>query len=384
MIFKLEHYPVNWIDGMKISKQHFIESNDYISDLVRDSNSIQLTSLNFGLLPAPKNGSRNFEITVETKNDSIMVITLYCCYAITQGGFRISYDPLVKNELSIIRNIDILELNNNTFESFYIILFANPFVRTPIGIPSIDENPPRHPYSDVTYELQIIPTNQINNIELGPYCLIIGKIQNEYGLLKLDKKFIPACTQLLCHEDLIHFHKNCLLKLENLKVLSLNIIKKINDKNKPSTIANTVFHLCKIMALYISKVIFKLQHELLEKTPIKTIEIISSMAQNQYCFEKCLSEIDREEYLKYIMEWTELTPKDLEYTFSSICEIKYDHNNIYESVVIASNYLKKNEAIWNALCSLEFIGQHKENMVVTKETIQLKDELPKKRWSILD
>lgn len=383
MIFKLEHHPVNWIDGMKISKKHLIESNDYVSDLIRDSNSTQLTSFNYGLLPAPKNVQNSIELKFEIKNDYILFIKLNRCYAITQGGFKIYFDSHSTNELSIIRQLDNSELTNIQ-EDFDIILIANPFIRIPVGIPSLDENPPRHPYSEVSYNLQIIPSNQINKIELGPYYFIVGKIKNEYGTFKLDKNFIPPCSQLCAHEDMAYFHKNCLLKLRNIQNLSFSIIKKINEKNKPNTVAAIIHSFCKQIASFISNILFLTEQQLPEKPPIKLINIISSMAQNQYCIERFLSEAEREEYLKYVMEWTELNPKDVAQLFSVMCEAQYDHNNISESVLRCSEYLNKIEAIWNAFNSLEFIGQHKENMVVTKEVIQSKEEQPKKKWSILD
>ena len=32
----LTHYPVNWIDGMKLSSSHFIAVQDFVTDSVRD------------------------------------------------------------------------------------------------------------------------------------------------------------------------------------------------------------------------------------------------------------------------------------------------------------------------------------------------------------
>ena len=33
----LTHYPVNWIDGMKLSSSHFIAVQDFVTDSVRDA-----------------------------------------------------------------------------------------------------------------------------------------------------------------------------------------------------------------------------------------------------------------------------------------------------------------------------------------------------------
>ena len=47
----LTHYPVNWIDGMKLSSSHFIAVQDFVTDSVRDAIALQTTDLNYGLHP---------------------------------------------------------------------------------------------------------------------------------------------------------------------------------------------------------------------------------------------------------------------------------------------------------------------------------------------
>ena len=47
----LTHYPVNWIDGMKLSSSHFIAVQDFVTDSVRDAIALQTIDLNYGLQP---------------------------------------------------------------------------------------------------------------------------------------------------------------------------------------------------------------------------------------------------------------------------------------------------------------------------------------------
>ena len=42
----LTHYPVNWIDGMKLSSSHFTAVQDFVTDSVRDAIALQTTDLN--------------------------------------------------------------------------------------------------------------------------------------------------------------------------------------------------------------------------------------------------------------------------------------------------------------------------------------------------
>ena len=47
----LTHYPVNWIDGMKLSSSHFTAVQDFVTDSVRDAIALRTTDLNYGLHP---------------------------------------------------------------------------------------------------------------------------------------------------------------------------------------------------------------------------------------------------------------------------------------------------------------------------------------------
>ena len=45
----ITHYPVNWIDGMKLSSSHFIAEQDFVTDSLRDAIALQTTDLNYGI-----------------------------------------------------------------------------------------------------------------------------------------------------------------------------------------------------------------------------------------------------------------------------------------------------------------------------------------------
>ena len=45
----LTHYPVNWIDGMKLSSRHFTAVQDFVTDSVRDAIALRTTDLQLWL-----------------------------------------------------------------------------------------------------------------------------------------------------------------------------------------------------------------------------------------------------------------------------------------------------------------------------------------------
>ncbi|WP_299248930.1 hypothetical protein [uncultured Cytophaga sp.] len=388
MEFPIEHFSVNWIDGMKISKDHFIDTNKYVVDLIRSNQSTYINSFNYGLCIPEYKSEESIEIQVSESAENTLKITLQKCTAITSGGFKIKINQNNNNDPALTKYIQKNQhvSSNKSIETrwFEIVLLANPYKRKPIGIPSIEENPPRHPSTEVSYEIEIIPTEEVSINELGPYSFLIGRMKSENGIVSFDKTYTPACTSISSHKHLIQFHEECISYIQKLHETSYKIIQKIHKKNKPSAIAKNVQILCEQTTAYISSIYFILLNELPESTPIKLINCISTLSSIQYRTYQCLAEEDREELFKYFFEWTELTPKRLDQLLALSSQIKYDHNNIQASIKSSIDFLIMTDTVWSKMNALDFIGQRKENIVVTKETVQIKEEAPKKRWSILD
>ena len=85
MIEKLNHFPVNWIDGMKINKTHFTEVQNFVSDSVRDAVGVHTSMIGYGLLPVKD----PVKINLIIDNHKLLRIKVEECHAITPNGSRI-------------------------------------------------------------------------------------------------------------------------------------------------------------------------------------------------------------------------------------------------------------------------------------------------------
>ena len=82
----LTHYPVNWIDGMKLSSSHFIAVQDFVTDSVRDAIALQTTDLNYGLQPVAGD-SVKMHVLLDHYNQ--LQLTLEECHAVTPNRIHI-------------------------------------------------------------------------------------------------------------------------------------------------------------------------------------------------------------------------------------------------------------------------------------------------------
>lgn len=384
MIFPVKHLPVNWIDGMKVSKDNFIDTDKHYHDLLRDTASLFLTNTNFGLLPSTR-GSRNvFDLSHIQSTASSLILKLNYCNAVTPGGCRIYITEDKHNTLTAGITSDDTDKIGTELTWYDVVIAVNPYERVPMGNPDPEENPPRHPYSDNRYELSIIPSDQLNIAELGAYYLVIGKIKSKANTLYFQENYIPPCTSVDSHPALIDFYEMMGDALEKMHGLSIKIIQKICNKNKPSTIAKNYKEVCEKVLDFTTSIFFNYRNSASQASPIYLINIASTLANKMHTsLYLCPSE-EREELLKYIFEWCEIPPNAFEEELRKAIEVQYDHYDISAPLEVLARFLKTINTIWTKMNNLEYIGQRKENIVVKKEDIQERIEPPKKRWSILD
>jgi len=97
MIEKLNHFPVNWIDGMKINKTHFTEVQNFVSDSVRDAVGVHTSMIGYGLLPVKD----PVKINLIIDNHKLLRIKVEECHAITPNGSRIEIGEGTSENLSL-------------------------------------------------------------------------------------------------------------------------------------------------------------------------------------------------------------------------------------------------------------------------------------------
>jgi len=382
MIFPVKNLAVNWIDGMKVTKDNFIETDKHHHDIARDIVSLSLTGYNYGLLPAQTSTKEAFDLRVSENSASGIHLKLYYCNAITVNGCRICLTTDSPVLSAFLKNEKPVLDSNSESKSFDVVLTANPFDRVPAGNPDPEENPPRHPFTDSTYKLHIIPSEQLNYAELGTYYLIIGKVKSKEGYFELEN-YIPPCTAVTSHSGLVGYYENLGSSADFIHNTSLKIMQKIFEKNKPSSIAKNFSMLCEKILGYTTNLFFLYRNSIPFTAPIYLVDAMSTLANLIRTTLYLIPPEEREELLKYIFEWCEVTPNAFEEELVKAIDIRYDHNNIIGSMDILTHFTQMLSAVWNKMNSLEYIGQRRESIVVKNEVVK-QVEPTKKRWSILD
>jgi hypothetical protein len=206
----LKHFPVNWVDGMKIKKQHFIDTENAMLDQIRDAISGGLHAQNYGLLPAKAESKESLRCWFIADNQQQWRIKLTECRAVTPGGARIEIPEHTVHSLKYATTFPEAVYNwdpQHTENVYYILIQVNPFNRQPSGEPLLTEDPPRLPYATPEYNLYVAPVSQLPNGQLGSYQMVLGRIFIVDGRPQLDDDYIPPCSMVSSHPALTDLHQ---------------------------------------------------------------------------------------------------------------------------------------------------------------------------------
>jgi hypothetical protein len=388
MLFLIKKTLVNWVDGMKISKNHLLQTEDYLIDIIRDTTSTRLTDNNFGLLPPYKGEklSSDFEITNRVSNH--VEIKLRRCNAITAGGCRININPTEYSEYLIMDysfdDDTDYKKEDEEYQYWDVILVVKPFERVPVGAPDPEETPPRHPDASQVYSLFIKPAGQINSKEFGMHHLVIGRVVKKSDRYEVDTDYIPPCTSMNSHPDMKEYYETFGQQLNDIETSSHKIIQKIHERENNSDIAKNINRVCETLLNYIATVYFNYRNNGRFYSPLETANTFSSLAHTGFSAIQYMSKKQKEEMLRYFYEWSDVTPGNFTELLTDTLEIIYDHHNIRQVMELINRFLSVFSSLWIKLSTLEYIGQHKENIVVAEKTQKHEQVSRQSGWTIVD
>ncbi|NDV78481.1 type VI secretion system baseplate subunit TssK [Dysgonomonas sp. 511] len=382
---KMEYKRVNWTEGMDVRFDLFEQTENYFTNFICQSSAIQLNKNNFGLLPSADRKANSSEFDISERVTGTVEIKLRKCNAIMIGGCRINYNPSFGEAMEYVHTFDA-NTKENLSDTVYwdVIITADPYRRVPSGMPDASETPPRHPDVSTYYGLSIVPKGELNTELLGTYHLVIGRIRHFGERYVVDSNFIPPCTSMASHTDLTRYFEQFGSLMNDIENASKVIIAKIRNRSQNSTIATHIGTMCEDMMRYIASVYFNYRNVGLDATPITIVNYFSTLAHICYINMNFINKIEKEELLRYFYEWSDVKPGSFEELLSNTLGIIYDHNNIRAMMMQVETFLRIISELWIKLSSLEYIGQHKENIVIGERSNS--HEIVKKvgGWTILD
>ncbi len=387
----LKYKAVNWIDGMKISKDHLIQQESFFTDSLRDSTATQINKLNYGLLSATNEGGKSLNLKITVDPAKVIRVHLLECHAVTAAGERveITSDNAVKVNNDTDKLTADFDFNESKEKSFYIVLSVNLFARVPVGKPDANEIPPRYPFVAPRYTVEVLPESQISNSENA--VLIIGKLQVSAGRMMVLDKFIPPCTQVRNYPQLLETYYSLGNLLGETANLNLSIIQKVHAKSQTTSLVKSFMTLSEKVTDFLADNLGRFMWIVSEMPPVYLIENFIRFAYTVKFSLERLTPKDKEELLTYFSEWTDFTVPEINEKIAAMLKCEYNHDDIAQSLNATEEFMTTIHTIFSKLNSLDFIGKKKgerafvqeRSFTAEKEVEEVSEKEKKKGWSFL-
>lgn len=348
---------INWKDGMKLNKSHFI-----LNDTIRDSKIKKLISqktsnFEYGLLPSDEH---DFEHKILEIRNRVLHINSF--QAITKGGAF--YDIDTSDNLSY----DLETLESSASKS-YIVVISETSEKLPTGIPDSNEVPPRHPYSEPRYEVSLMDPDSIRTDDFAMSHLVLGKILYSEYSIELDESYIPPSTKIRSSTQLVRRYRHILALIEDINRHSFEIVQKATSKQRRGEINDLARHTIYLM----EKVIFYIAHNIdaltniyIEKPPIYLINFMNGFGRVVLSALKCIRNVDKEALLRYYESHLGLQPHEFESDMREISTLRYNHINLSKDLAHAERFLESFKSFTNKAIHLEYHSVERVDVVSEK------------------
>ena len=381
MTTELKHFPVNWVDGMKISRRHFEQNEFFMHDALRDTCAVGLTGFDYGILPLKD--SLNVQIACD-HNQQIQV-KLVSCRALMPNGIRVELHdgaPL-QLQVSLKETAEKYALQTSANQQFELVLSANPFKRVPAGEPIMDEMPPRHPFTRPELQLSLVPSEALNIDELSNG-LIIGRIINKNGEPQPVSDYIPACASVSSVFALREWYAAFQNHLNLLENYTVKVCQKTKDKTQRTDLSDSVGGLAVAVLEDVARHRFAMKWRIPQQAPIHLLEIVLQPVQTVQTFLNRCAAKEKEELLTYLGEWMDMMAGAFEGQVKSLLQLEYEHTELARIFTEVDAFYKTLATVFYKLSQLELIGKRKgQNVFIIEHQVEERKtpETPKPRWS---
>jgi|GEM_PF-3523086 len=359
-------YNVNWIDGMKINKSHFVHNdrrNRFLSTNLLDTLS---RSYQYGILPSTNIGKKPL-IQIE---DGFIVLNY--CDALTRAGdlIHIVKESNLKFDLKDITP----ELASN--ESLFVLVSVDHDQQVAFGVPDPKEMPPRQPFSHAKYFITVIPLDRIHTAEFANSFTVVGQLIKKFDNYEIDENFIPPSYEILSSSNLLDRYLIIEEVLSEIGQNATQVVQNARSKKRRGEIndlAENTFYLMERVVYFLAENMNKIRTIYKEESPIYLFSFLNSFARVIITALNCLKSVDREALLRYYESHLGLQPHQFESDIKSLAQIEFDNMNLNKNFAEADKYMDTLRSFVRKAINLEYHSV--ERVDVLNEKVVKKSKL---------
>jgi hypothetical protein len=345
---------INWIDGMKINKDHFIGLENHFAAADADIRMLWLDQYSYGLLPPSSPQEKNLDFEAYIDDQGRLKVRLIKFRGISPDGFRIEIQG---NASESSGSIVEATFNLQEFQDreFYLMVSVSPFVRIPTGAPDSSESPLRQPFVMPECRLNLAPESVNISTVSGLDSMPFAKITVLNNRVDIDQGYIPPCASINSHPELIRFYNAVNQNVVALERNVVELISEINLKTTSNALINIILQIASNLQNYLNSKITEYKWFTASRPPVFLIANIVSIARTvRNAFDTRIPE-EREKLLIYLSEHFDINPAKFKQLLDTTIGIEYQHTQINQSLIKAGEFLNVFSQLVNELKKMEFI-----------------------------
>ncbi len=359
-----KYLKVNWANGMKINKEHFIALQNSLLQEIQVVSKAGINTSNYGLLPANSEDGLNLQITQDNQGQAKVQVTN--CTALLPDGCIININKEFEDLKCNYPNVAFDE--NNDAGNYYLILSANPYDVVAVGDASKDEDPPRQPFTMSKVALHFISEDELAASGMGSNHMPIAKYSSKGdGKLKLDADYIPPSTCMASHPDLVELYTNFTHQAGSLEEVLVYTVQKINQRDQLNDLSAIAIDLVKQILPELARSNTSLAMNSLNNSPLCVTQEFATLARITKNALDTKAGSGKDEFLNYVSEMCNVRIDDIHSALENIINHTYNHNNIQTGLEKATVFIELLHDIFRKLSNLEYIGKRGDGALFVKE-----------------
>lgn len=384
MLPKLRYYLTNWVDGMKIHRQHFIDSENALLDAVRDAQATSLQVFNYGLLPPLAGEKSSIDINTATAGSRKFKVVVTHCRAVTAGGCRIEILPGIHPELASDGGDE--DFGGGKSGAYYAIISVDPYNREPYGPAAAEEYPPRNASRITAYRLSLVAGEEIDAGSLGANHMPVARFTMRGGELVRDNEYIPPCAVVSAHPGTKSLYNEIAGRLNQIQDFSTVIVRKAAEAGHTSNtaIVSNTTKICRECVAHISRHFFSFRTLARNQSPVHMANTVVQLASVINSEVNLVAVKEKEELLQYFAYWNELSPGKFEELIGGVLNADYNHDDIFTFYQPLLYFLRVWTELLEKLKDLKLVGQRKEGFDFGGRTMESQKEQKRGKFNIFD
>jgi hypothetical protein len=364
MLPELTYWPVNWADGMKITRSHLLGNDNAFRDAVRDAGGMLLNPLNYGLLPPAPGKDSPLALTCDGYE-----LVLSLCRAVTPGGARIELDaaqPPLRLPLSGARE-EWMRLGQT---SGYAVVEVNPFEPQPWGQPDPDEVPLRYPFTTPGYRLGAVPQSALASPVAAAYHLPVGRLKLANGVFSLAPDYLPPCRMVGVYPAMQQQYLTIGSRMGEIVGYATAIIVRVRTNarsGQPNLLATTIGYLAEATVRTIADNLDAFQLRGSYESPVFIAELGMRFARAITLMIRSTPDREKEAMYNYFKNWCGVVPVDFESAMQAVLDKEYEHADCQPLMDAFIRLCDVVIALYSKLSQLNYVEKDKDEFFVDRQ-----------------